>query len=164
MKVAVAQLNYTIGDFEGNKIKIIGVVNRAREESVDLVVFAEQAISGTPAYDLLNNASFLELCEDSLVEIAACCENISVLVGLPLQHGTQTVSAAALIQNRKIVRYITKKNVPSRDERGFVSPGKGVDYFKIKDHKVAVAIDRDAAMEEQYAGYADTIINMASYP
>ncbi len=164
MRVAVAQLNYTIGDFEGNKIKIINAVNRAREEEADLVVFAEQAISGTPAYDLLNNAAFLEKCEESLVEIAACCENISVLVGLPLQHGTKTVSAAALIQNRKIVRYITKKTVVWRDERGFISPAKGVDYFKIKNHKVAVAIGRDAAMEEQYAGYADTIINMSSFP
>lgn len=164
MRVAVAQLNYTIGDLEGNKIKIIGAVNRAKDAGADLVVFAEQAISGTPAYDLLNNASFLEMCEDSLVEIAACCENISVLVGLPLQHGTQTVSAAALIQNRKIVRYITKKNVPSRDERGFISPGKGVEYFKIGGHKVAVALDRDGTMEEQYAGYADTLINMASFP
>ncbi len=164
MKVAVAQLNYTIGDFEGNKVKIINAVNRAREGAADLVVFAEQAISGTPAYDLLNNVAFLEMCEDSLVEIAACCENISVLVGLPLQHGTQTVSAAAFIQNRKIVRYITKNNISSHDERGFISHGKGVEYFKIKNHKVAVAIGADVASEEEYAGHADTIINMAAHP
>jgi NAD+ synthase (glutamine-hydrolysing) len=164
MRVAVAQLNYIIGDFEGNKIKIINAVNRAKEGAADLVVFAEQAISGTPAYDLLNNVHFLEMCEEALVEIAACCENISVLVGLPLQHGTQTVSAAALIENRKIVRYITKRDISLRDEQGFISPGKGVDYFRIKGHKVAVAIGRDAALEEHYAGYADTIINLSAHP
>lgn len=58
MKIALAQMNYTVGDFEANKIKIIDCIQQAKMQEVDLVVFSEQAISGTPAYDLLNKVSF----------------------------------------------------------------------------------------------------------
>ena len=69
MKIALAQLNYTIGDIEGNKLKIIDAINKAKSLQADLVLFAEQALSGTPAFDLLRKTTFLELCEDALVEI-----------------------------------------------------------------------------------------------
>ena len=85
MKIALAQLNYTIGDFEANKVKIIDAINRAKSQEADLVVFSEQAISGAPAYDLLNKVTFLDLCEEALVEIASYCDGISVLVGMPAQ-------------------------------------------------------------------------------
>ena len=49
MKIALAQLNYTIGDIEGNKSKIIAAIERAEAEGADLAVFAEQALCGTPA-------------------------------------------------------------------------------------------------------------------
>ena len=52
MKIALAQLNYTIGDIEGNKSKIIDAIERAKTVGADLAVFAEQALSGTPALDL----------------------------------------------------------------------------------------------------------------
>lgn len=164
MRIAVAQLNYTIGDFEANKIKIIDAINRAKDEDADLVVFAEQAISGTPAYDLLNKVNFLELCEESLVEIAAFCEGISVLVGLPVQNGTQTLSAAALIQNRKIIRYITKRNIYLRDEQRFISSGKGGEFFTIKGRKVAVVLGDGLLIENQYAAGTHTVINISADP
>ena len=70
MKIALAQLNYTVGDVEGNASKIIEAIEKAKQKNVDLVVFAEQALSGTPAYDLLNKATFVELCEEELERIA----------------------------------------------------------------------------------------------
>lgn len=48
------------------------------------MIFAEQAVSGTPAFDLLRKTTFLELCEDALVEIASCCDGIAAIVGLPI--------------------------------------------------------------------------------
>ena len=73
MKIALAQLNYTIGDIDGNTSKIIDSINKANAQRADLVIFAEQAVSGTPAFDLLRKTPFLELCEDALVAIASCC-------------------------------------------------------------------------------------------
>ena len=62
MKIALAQLNYTIGDIAGNTAKIIIAVERAKEEGADVVLFAEQALCGTPAFDLLRKSTFIELC------------------------------------------------------------------------------------------------------
>ena len=119
MKIALAQQNYTIGDFKSNKEKIVRCIEQAKSESADLVVFSEQAISGAPAYDLLNKVTFLELCEETLEEIARCCEGISVLVGMPAQCMNKTISVAALIEDRKnqAVRRekddrITRRDVP----------------------------------------------------
>ena len=84
MKIAIAQLNYTIGDIDGNASKIIDSINKAKAQRADLVIFAEQAVSGTPAFDLLRKTTFLELCEDALVEIASCCDGIAAIVGLPI--------------------------------------------------------------------------------
>ena len=97
MKIALAQLNYTIGDIDGNTSKIIDSINKAKAQRADLVIFAEQAVSGTPAFDLLRKTTFLELCEDALVEIASCCDGIAAIVGLPILTREGTISAAALI-------------------------------------------------------------------
>ena len=118
MKIALAQMNYTIGDFEANKMKIIGCVNQAKAQGVDLLVFSEQAVSGAPAYDLLNKVSFLDLCEDSLVEIASYCDNISVLVGMPAQStNNKTISVAALMS-------VKKRSI--RATNSFISPRRKV--------------------------------------
>ena len=106
MKIAIAQLNYTVGDIDGNTSKIIGAVQKAKARHADLVIFAEQAVSGTPAFDLLRKTTFLELCEDALVEIASCCDGIAAIVGLPLLTSDGTVSAAALMEDRKVLRYV----------------------------------------------------------
>lgn len=111
MKIAIAQLNYTIGDIDGNTSKIIDAINRAKAQKADLVIFAEQAVSGTPAFDLLRKTTFLELCEDALVEIASCCDGIAAIVGLPILTDKGTISAAALIQDRKVLRYIGKSTL-----------------------------------------------------
>ena len=95
MKIALAQLNYTIGDIGGNTAKIIDAVERAKREKVDAVIFAEQAVSGTPAFDLLRKTTFLELCDDALSEIASHCDTVAAIVGLPVLSENGTRSAAA---------------------------------------------------------------------
>ena len=164
MKIALAQLNYTIGDFESNKMKIIRHVNRARKERADLLVFAEQAISGTPAYDLLNKVTFLDLAEEALVEIASYCDDLAVIVGLPIQHENQTISAAALIRDRKIIRYVGKQNIASRDEAGYVFSSKGPEFVKIGNHKVAIVVGEDIDIKQEYGEYADTIVHITAHP
>ena len=62
MKIALAQLNFTVGDIKANSEKIISAINNAKEAGADLVVFAEFAISGTPAYGLLTKTTFLTIC------------------------------------------------------------------------------------------------------
>ncbi len=164
MRIAVAQLNYTIGDFEGNKIKIIDSINRAKQAAADLVIFAQGAISGTPGYDLLRKYTFLEYCEETLVEIASYCDDISVLVGLPIPGENGTVSAVAHIHNRRIERYIGKKNVFSREEKPYLVPSKGCQYVRIAGEKVAVVVGDDIQTEREYGQNADIILSLTASP
>ena len=160
MKIAIAQLNYTIGDVDGNASKIIDSINKAKAQRADLVIFAEQAVSGTPAFDLLRKTTFLELCEDALVEIASCCDGIAAIVGLPILTAEGTISAAALIQDRKVLRYIGKKYITARREMGFVSPSKGYEYATIKGHKCAIVIGDDLSREHDFDQSIETIISI----
>lgn len=160
MKIALAQLNYTIGDIEGNKLKIIDAINKAKALHADLVLFAEQALSGTPALDLLRKTTFLELCEDALVEIASCCDGIAAIVGLPYLTGNGTVSAAALIQDRKVLRYVGKQHITARREMGFLVPSKGYEYAIIKGHKCAIVVGDDLSRTHDMDKSVETILSI----
>ena len=160
MKIAIAQLNYTIGDVEGNTSKIIDSIQKAKERKADLVIFAEQAVSGTPAFDLLRKTTFLELCEDALVEIASCCDGIAAIVGLPILTSEGTISAAALIQDRKVLRYVGKKYITARREMGFLVPSKGYEYATIKGHKCAIIVGDDLSRERDFDQSVETVISI----
>ncbi|MFI3304645.1 MAG: NAD(+) synthase [Rikenellaceae bacterium] len=160
MKIALAQLNYTVGDIEGNTLKIIDAIHRAKDEGAALVLFAEQSVSGTPGYDLLRKNTFLELCEDALVQIASHCDDIAAIVGLPLLTNHGTVSAAALIQNRKVLRYIGKRNITARREMGYISPSSGYEYATIAGHKFAIVVGDDLSRLRDFDHTVDTIISI----
>ncbi len=160
MKIALAQLNYTVGDVDGNASKIIDAIGRAKDEGADLVLFAEQAISGTPAFDLLRKTTFLELCEDALVEIASCCDNIAAIIGLPILTDEGTVSAAALVQNRKVLRFVGKQRISARREMGFLDSGSGCQYATIKGRKCAIVVGDDLSRMRDLHPSVETIISI----
>ena len=160
MKIALAQLNYTIGDIAGNTAKIIIAVERAKQEGADVVLFAEQALSGTPAFDLLRKTTFLELCDEALDEIASYCNGITAVVGTPvlMQNGTQ--SAAVVIENGKIKRYITKANITARREMGFLSGGEGVKVVRIAGEKVAIVVGDDVSLLKNLDADVDMVFSI----
>ena len=160
MKIALAQLNYTIGDIAGNTAKIIIAVERAKEAGADVVIFAEQALSGTPAFDLLRKTTFLELCDEALDEIASYCNDITAVVGTPIlmQNGTQ--SAAVVIENGKIKRYIAKANITARREMGFLNSGEGAKVVRIAGEKVAIVVGDDFSLLKDVDRDVDIIFSI----
>ena len=160
MKIAIAQLNYTIGDIEGNAAKIIESINKAKSQRADLVIFAEQALSGTPAFDLLRKTTFLELCEEALTKIARHCQGIAALVGVPVLTTEGTISAAALLQQGRIDRYIGKKYITARREMGFLVPSKGFEYITIGNHRFAVVVGSDFKYEREFDPSVQTILSI----
>ncbi|MFR9649677.1 MAG: NAD+ synthase [Rikenellaceae bacterium] len=160
MKIALAQLNYTVGDIELNSSKIIDSIQRAKCEGADLVLFAEQAISGLPGYDLLRSAPFVEQCEEALKTIASHSHGIYVLVGLPLLTPNGTISAAALLHNGEIIRYIGKQHITARREMGFVTPSDGCEYVTIKRKKCAIVVGEDAHFTKEFDASAKYIISI----
>ncbi len=161
MKIAIAQMNYSCGNFEYNKYKIIDAIAQAKQQGAQLVVFAEEAITGTPAHSLLVRSFFLDKAEEILVEIAAFTDNISVLIGLPLQKKGGTVSAAAYIKNRHIRRYVTKKNLQGDLDAAYKISGRGHEYLNIEGEKVALALGGDFMQDHDFSD-ASTIIVMGS--
>ena len=143
MKIALAQLNYTIGDIEGNARKVIEAIERAKKEGADLVLFAEYALSGTPAYDLLRKTTFLTMCEEALEAIAERCDTITAIVGTPLLTERGPVSAAAVLRNRSIDTIVEKQYVSARRELGFITPGEGFKVIRICGRNIAIMVGID---------------------
>ncbi|MFI3286426.1 MAG: NAD+ synthase [Rikenellaceae bacterium] len=143
MKIALPQLNYTIGDIDGNTTKIINAIIKAKSESADLVIFAEQAISGLPAFDLLTKTTFLELCEEALQKIATYCDTIDAIVGLPLLTAQGTHSVAAHIHKKSVSQIISKKHITARREMGFLVGGEGPQTIVVAGERCLVVVGDD---------------------
>ncbi|MDE6375114.1 MAG: NAD(+) synthase, partial [Alistipes sp.] len=96
----------------------------------------------------------------ALVEIASCFDGIAAIVGLPLLTAEGTISAAALIQDRKVLRYIGKKHITARREMGFLVPSKGYEYATIKGHKCAIIVGDDLSREHDFDRTVETIVSI----
>lgn len=162
MKIALAQLNYTIGDIEGNTAKIIDAVEKAEKEDADLVLFAEYAVSGTPAYDLLRKSTFLTLCEEALERIAKYCHRVTAIVGSPLLTNRGTVSAAAVLRNGRIVDTVEKSYVTARREMGFIISGSGYKVVKVCGRNIAVMVGDDLSHLHELDKEADFVVSINS--
>lgn len=128
-----------------------------------MVMFSEQAVSGRPAYDLLNDVVFLERCNETLADIASVCEGITAIVGLPLQTDSATISAAAIIRNGKISKYIGKQNVMSRDESYHIGHSKGYEFVKVDGKNIAVVVGSDIyAPELEFGNETDLVVSLKS--
>ncbi len=160
MKIALAQLNYTIGDIDGNYVKIIGAIEQAKAEKADLILFAEQAVSGTPAFDLLRKTTFLELCEEAIEQIAAHCHGIVAVVGSPVLTDVGTVSAAVVIEEGEVIQTIGKRHITARREMGFLNSSTGYDYITVKGHKCVVVVGDDLRRESEFDRDAELILSI----
>lgn len=150
MRILVAQLNPTIGDLEGNTRKILQVLDRARAQSVDLVVFPEMAICGYPPEDLLLHAAFVEAIEPCLEKIVRASSRLMVVVGLVRRNligGEKPLfNSAAIISDGKLLGYEDKCLLPTYDvfdELRYFEPGKKTNIWTCKDKKVAIMICED---------------------
>ncbi|MBP3289553.1 MAG: NAD+ synthase [Alistipes sp.] len=160
MKIALAQLNYTIGDIDGNASRIIEAIRRAEGEGADLVLFAEYAVSGTPAYDLLRKTTFLTLCEEALESIAKACSRVTAIVGSPLLTDRGPVSAAAVLRNGRIDEVVEKQYVSARREMGFIVGGSGYKVVEICGRNIAIMVGDDLSQLHELDSEADFVVSI----
>lgn len=150
MKIALAQLNYHIGNFEYNTDKIIENIELAKAKGADLVVFAELAICGYPPRDFLEFDEFIELCETAARKIAEHCHGIACIVGLPVKNdvlaGKDLYNAAYFIEDGRLKRVVKKALLPNYDvfdEYRYFEPAKNFECVDFKGIKIAVTICED---------------------
>ncbi len=158
MKVAFAQLNYTIGDFEGNSEKIIGKIKESKEKGVDLVLFSELSVTGYYPHDLLEKKEFIKKAEDAVAEIAKECEGIAAVVGAPRinenERGKKLYNSAFFLADGKIQSVHNKTLLPTYDifdEYRHFEPNRDFSIVEYKDEKIAITICEDLWDEQPTA-------------
>lgn len=150
MKIAIAQLNYTIGDFVSNTNKILLHIRKAKKREADLVVFSELAVCGYPAKDLLEKSSFIERIQIALDDIRKESKDIGVIVGAPSlnmnDRGKNLYNSAYFIYNEKIEGVIHKSLLPNYDvfdEHRYFEPNKLFNLIEFKGKRIALTICED---------------------
>ena len=150
MKIALAQLNYIIGDIEGNTTKIVAEVDAAKAANVDLVVFSELSICGYPPKDLLDYPSFIKRCELALDTIRMASNEIGVLVGSPslsgLAKGKKLYNSAFFFSDQKLLAKVNKTLLPTYDifdEYRYFETNNVFECVDFKGERIAVTICED---------------------
>jgi NAD+ synthase (glutamine-hydrolysing) len=150
MKIAWAQLNFHIGNFEANTDKIIRQIQQAKVENVDLIVFPELSLCGYPPLDFLESNHFIEECIKSIALVAIHCDGIAAIVGAPAINesdtGKRLFNAAYFIANKRVEKIIKKTLLPNYDvfdEYRYFEPNKVFEIIEFKSLKIALTICED---------------------
>lgn len=154
VRIAMAQIDCTVGDIGGNAAKIIAYARRAAAEGADIVITPEQALGGYPAEDLWLREEFYRACEDALRNIAAETGDIHVLVGYPARDAGRRYNAASWLHQGRVLGTYHKQNLPNYtvfDEVRYFSPGDQPLVIEVKGVRFGVNICADVWKPEAVA-------------
>ncbi len=185
MKIAIGQINPTVGDITGNTVKMSECIDRATSAGAELIVFSELSIVGYPPKDLLSKEHFVDDNVAAVEQLARKCTNIAALVGFvrptPTDSGRALQNAAALLAGGKIQHVHVKSLLPTYDvfdETRYFQPAGPGECIEIAGVKVGLTIcedlwDAQALGRELYGSDpvahlasqgAELIVNMAASP
>jgi NAD+ synthase (glutamine-hydrolysing) len=171
LRVALAQVNTTVGDVDGNARLVRDWIGRARDAEAQLVVFPEQTITGYPAEDLWLKPHFLNVARRAMDELAESVEGIVAVVGFPERDAATYNSVAVMADGavRATYRKVLLPNYSVFDERRYFEPGDSPALIEVDDIKVGLTICEDIwypgppASVEALAG-ASLIVNPSASP
>jgi NAD+ synthetase len=159
VKIALAQIDPTVGDFAGNLEKIVSVSRRAAQLGARLTVFSELAICGYPPADLLEKPSFLARCQAAVNELAEATGNLptAVLAGValrsPADSGKPAVNAAVLLDRGRLLLEQHKRLLPFYDvfdEQRYFAAAKSQQVVELEGVRLAVTICEDAWNDKNF--------------
>jgi NAD+ synthase (glutamine-hydrolysing) len=171
LRVALAQINPTVGDIRGNSRKISDRIARARDEGAALVVFPELTLTGYPPEDLLLKTSFLDAADTALRELAAQTNGIVAVVGYP-EKAEDVYNSAAVLADGEVVAVYRKMYLPNYgvfDEQRYFQSGSEAALVEVNGIPIGLSICEDIwepgppAMTEALAG-AQVIVNLSASP
>lgn len=150
MKIAMAQQNYLIGDFEGNRKKITDAIRRAKEMGADLVMFSELSVCGYPPRDFLEFRDFIDQCDESVQLIAKEAVGIAVLIGAPTVNpkpeGKDLYNSAYFLYDGTIKQVINKSLLPNYDvfdEYRYFEPNHEFGAFDFMGKRIGFTVCED---------------------
>ncbi len=183
MKIALAQQNYHIGNFEDNTRKIIGTIQYAKSRQADLVVFSELCVCGYPPRDFLEFDDFINECYKAIELIKEHADTIGVIIGSPRRNpekeGKDLFNAAWFLYEKKLLGVSHKTLLPNYDifdEYRYFEPGYEWQIIPFKGKKIALVICEDiwnlgdnplyrvCPMDKLVVQKPDLIINISASP
>ncbi|MDE3250089.1 MAG: NAD+ synthase [Bacteroidota bacterium] len=183
MKIALAQQNYHIGNFEENTRKIIEGVQAAKAAGADIVLFTELSVCGYPARDFLEFEDFINRCYESIDLIKAHADGIAVVVGAPQRNpnplGKDLFNAAWFLYDQKVLATVQKTCLPTYDvfdENRYFEPAYNWQVIPFKGKKIALSICEDiwnlganplyrnCPMDELIRQQPDCMLNISASP
>ena len=183
MKIALAQQNYHIGNFEDNARKIIEGIKKAKEQGADLVVFSELCVCGYAPGDFLEFSDFINKCYEAVDRIKEHADTIGVLIGSPARNpqkdGKDLFNAVLLLHEKQIKGEIHKSLLPNYDvfdEYRYFEPAYDWNILEFRGKKLAVIICEDiwnmgdnplyrtTPMEKLIPYKPDVMINLSASP
>ncbi len=183
MKIALAQQNYHIGNFEENSRKIIEGISKAKQDGADLVVFSELCVCGYPPRDFLEFEDFINKCYETVDRIKEHADTIGVLVGSPARNprkeGKDLFNAVFFLYEKQVKAEIHKTLLPNYDifdEYRYFEPAFEWNIVEFKGKKLAVTICEDiwnmgenplyriTPMEQLIGLRPDVMINLSASP
>jgi NAD+ synthetase len=159
VKIALAQINPTVGDFTGNLEKIVAVSRRAAAQGARLTVFSELALCGYPPADFLEKPSFLARCRAAVDELASATRELStaVLAGVALpasrESGKPAINAAVLLDGGRLLLEQHKRLLPFYDvfdEQRYFAPSQPQKVVELDGVRMAITICEDAWNDKNF--------------
>src|SRR6266850_3289294 len=150
MRVTIAQVNTTNGDYEGNVARIIGAIEQAKKDASDLIVFPEVTIQGYTSLDWFLDPDVVRTALDPLNKIIEATAGLTAIVGTvrPSDQttGRNLYNSAAVISNRKLLGFADKTLLPEYDvfdDPRYFEPGQKRGLFNIGDTRLGIAVCED---------------------
>ena len=146
LRLALAQINTTVGDIQGNRAKIEHWLKKARANHADFVLFPELAITGYPPEDLLLKPDFIAAAHRALEELLPATSGITVALGLPVANHYDLFNAAAFIQDGRVLGMYPKHYLPNYgvfDENRYFGSGRETLLFDLEGDRIGVSICED---------------------
>jgi len=157
VKIALGQINPTVGDFSGNANKIIEFSRRARDAGAGLILFPELSVCGYPPRDLVERPTFVAKNRESVDRIAAETKGIAVICGLVTpahaETGKSVMNSAALLQDGKLAFLQSKMLLPTYDvfdEMRNFAPARHQELFDFCGNRMALTICEDAWNDKHF--------------
>jgi len=184
MKITLAQINFHIGNFEGNVAKMIVEIDKAKAINSDIICFPELAITGYPPRDFLEFDDFINQVEEAVEKLRMESEGIGIIVGGPSRNpeieGKDLFNSAYFLYNKEIFYKYDKALLPTYDifdEYRYFEPSNQFDIVEFKGKKIALTICEDiwnignenplytiCPMDEMMPKQPDFMINISASP
>lgn len=171
MKIAVAQINTTVGDFAGNTRRLLDAIAVSKAKGATLLVAPELALSGYPPEDLLYRDDFCRQAQEALTRVAAAAQGITVVVGYPRAEKGLRYNSAALCEDGRVREVYDKQKLPNYrvfDEKRYFEAGHVPLVFEHQGCRIGITICEDLwfpepALQAKAAG-AELLLSLNASP